>query len=105
MTISIQGSILRHSKFNHGRFLGKLTKIKYEKLVARHNKYDNQNATLADMLSHLFSEVHELLDAIPDKDRPEIYKELADVSNCVDIIFYMLENTHDLSQSQTITPD
>lgn len=103
MEITIRQSFLRYQ--DRQRILHHLDSLKVQKLTQRYEKYEGQYSTLGEMINHLYSEVAEAEDAIRGKSKTACLLELADISNCVDILFYMIQKTPAWGQSCHITPD
>lgn len=70
----------------------RLEKIKLSKLYQRHNRHPSGNhETFSGICEHLADEMVELDEAIKKGDTLNIREELADISNCVDILAMVLD--------------
>ena len=69
-----------------------ISALKLSKLQARAHKHRGKSATTNQIFNHFYYECLELFDAIYDGDNLQILRELADISNLVDMLYYSYSN-------------
>lgn len=70
-----------------------LEAAKQTKLNQRASRYENVTADFQDLFEHLTSEVQEIIEAYQTETKMEVIKEIADASNCLDLLaFEILTN-------------
>lgn len=88
----LKGSVVDERNFQDLVFARlRIDGIKLRKLFERHNKHGKDSEeTFYSILHHLVGEVEELREAVALEDSQNILEELADVSNCADILAMVL---------------
>ena len=68
-----------------------IQKLKTDKLVARHTKYpEGSISTSQEVFEHALSEMEELEEGLTNGDIDNVLEEIADASNCLDILAAMI---------------
>lgn len=90
--LKIDGSVV-NGPFQTSLILAReyLKSLKDHKLWARHEKNLKIGiSTFGDVYTHLLSEVREFQEGLDAEDIDNLFEELSDMSNCIDILATML---------------
>ena len=81
--------------------IASLEALKLQKLQERHAKNSVKEATINELFFHLSDELREFTLAFASQDTGEMLRELADVSNMVDILYHVILPRHLAGKERT----